>query len=214
MHPIFPSQWKHRSNLQNQVAFTSVSPEFTSRFHVTFKQNLRQASNSVIKRNPSVIPSFRIIHHYCHHQIFNMSLTNSKNSSVFFLESTMTLIPPICCSLLGLAKEMVPLPGLTPNATAPPRPRRHEVFFRLGSLYRGNSPNLFPLPKNNASKKGGYVSTKFGGMVLMIHKIWQDLIYQVGIFFEYLRGFIHPNWRRLSSINPHFFTCNSYDLAC
>lgn len=66
----------------------------------------------------------------------------------------MTLIPPICCSLLGLAKEMVPLPGLTPNATAPPRPRRHEVFFGW-EVFTEETPQIYsPSPRIMLQKKG------------------------------------------------------------
>ena len=71
--PIFPSQWKHRSNLQNQVAFTSVSPSWV---HVEIPCNIQTESRASFKLNHQEKSQCNsIIHHYCHHQIFDISLS-------------------------------------------------------------------------------------------------------------------------------------------
>ena len=155
--PIFPSQWKHRANLQNQVAFTSVSPEFTSRFHVTFKQNLRQASNSIIKTNPSVIPSFIIIV-IIRYLIF-LYLYNSKKSSIFSWKVLWRSSPQSVVHFLDSPRRWSRCLALRPTRR-PLQDLGGTRVFSVGKSYRGNSLKLFPLPKNNASKKRGYVSTK------------------------------------------------------
>lgn len=69
--PIFPSQWKHRSNFQNQVAFTSVSPSWV---HVEIPCNIQTESQASFKLNyQDRSRGNSIIHHDCHHQIFDIS---------------------------------------------------------------------------------------------------------------------------------------------
>ena len=82
MHPFFPaSENTDRIFRTRLLSPLYLLPEFMSRFHVTFKQNLGQASNSIIKKNPSVIPSFIIIV-IIRYLIF-LYLYNSKKSSIF-----------------------------------------------------------------------------------------------------------------------------------